>query len=274
MLRARYCLLLGSALGVETSLCEKVAVAMEFVHSASLLHDDCIDGADMRRGLPTPNALFGRTTGILLGDIAFTEGLEEATGISPFAVEALVRAVREMTVGEIQEEFLRGSLRVSRTGYYGVAGRKTGALFAWCGEVLSESSPLPHRRGDPPRLGQGAGILLQIIDDIHDFTLKRDVAGKESGRDFLAGRLTLPGILAMEDEAFWPRFKEIWDGPRNAETFAKALELLRKGGHLEIARDIARDFLHSLFPLVDALPLKEQSEELRAFMELMFRREF
>jgi octaprenyl-diphosphate synthase len=140
MLRSRFALLLAGTLGVDQEKAEGVSRAMELVHNASLLHDDCVDEAELRRGHATPNKVFGTTTGLLLGDLAFAQGLEEAIDISPNAPKLLVTAVREMTVGELQEEFLKGSLEVSVDAYMGVAARKTGALFEWAGAVFSEMS--------------------------------------------------------------------------------------------------------------------------------------
>lgn len=294
MLRARYALALGAALGVERGACERLGRAVELVHNASLLQDDCIDQAALRRGEPTPNAQFGDRTGILLGDLAFVEAMTEAGGISASAVGSLVRAVREMTVGALQEEFLYGSLNVSEEGYYGVAARKTGALFEWMGTVLSEVSPLDHRREDPPRLGRIAGMLLQIIDDIHDFTLDGDTAGKPPGQDLANGRLTLPGILAMDDEVSRPRFLELWERrgrgvqrgaapspARSEEAFGpgggvlkETLALFEERGHLEAARERGRDLMKRALPLVEALPVADEAAGLRGFLELMLGREF
>ncbi|HAH08286.1 MAG TPA: hypothetical protein DCM05_17470, partial [Elusimicrobia bacterium] len=120
MLRARYALLMGSALGVDPACSERAATAVELIHNASLLHDDCVDGAALRRGLPTPNGLFGQTAGVLLGDLAFAEGLDEASDLSTSAARRLVDTAREMTAGELQEEFLRGSVKVSVEGYLGM----------------------------------------------------------------------------------------------------------------------------------------------------------
>lgn len=275
MLRSRYALLLGAALGVEPRTSEAVARAVELVHNASLLHDDCIDAAHLRRGVPTPNAVFGDRTGILLGDLAFTEGMAEAASISADSVRTLVRAVQEMTVGELQEEFLKGSLNVSVEGYFGVAVRKTGALFAWAGEALSLESPLPHRREDPVELGRAAGILLQIVDDIHDFTLDEDVAGKDAGQDFANGRLTLPCILAMDDFEARERFMRIWKArSRGPAAVAEARALFEERGHLEGARAKGREIAEAMLPRIAALPAKAAAEDLRTFVELMFRREF
>jgi octaprenyl-diphosphate synthase len=275
MLRARYTLLLGASLGVRPETCENVARAVELVHNASLLHDDCVDEALTRRGVPTPNARFGDRTGILLGDLAFTEGMAEAVKVSPRAVADLVAAVGEMTIGEIQEEYLCGSLNVSAEGYYGVAVRKTAALFDWAGRTLAEQSELKHASGDPARLGRSAGILLQIIDDIHDYTLDKDTAGKDPGQDFANGRLTLPAIIAMDDEDTRKEFLPMWQArSKDPDAFGRVLSLLKDRGHLDAAKNKAREIMEDMLPIVDRLPVKESAAELRMYMELLFRREF
>ena len=275
MLRARYTLLLGASLGVRPETRENIARAVELVHNASLLHDDCVDEALTRRGVLTPNARFGDRTGILLGDLAFTEGMAEAVKVSPRAVADLVAAVGEMTIGEIQEEYLCGSLNVSAEGYYGVAVRKTAALFDWAGRTLAEQSELKHVSGDPARLGRSAGILLQIIDDIHDYTLDKDTAGKDPGQDFANGRLTLPAIIAMDDEDTRKEFLPMWQTrSKDPDAFGRVLSLLKDRGHLDAAKDKAREIMEDMLPIVDRLPVKESAAELRMYMELLFRREF
>lgn len=266
MLRSRFCLLLGRALGVDETKAEGAARAMELVHNASLLHDDCVDAADTRRGVPTPNAVFGTTVALLLGDLAFSQGLEEAVDISPSAPRLLVTTVREMTVGELQEEFLKGSIDVSIDAYMGVAARKTGALFEWAGSVLSELSPFPHEQADPPRLACAAGILLQIVDDIHDYTLPENVTGKPLGQDLVNRRLTLPCILALQDPAFMPLWEEA--------DAAKIAAFLKKGGYIEQTREKGRELIDSMLKMCANLPCKPEGKELALFIELMAKREF
>lgn len=275
MLRARFCVLLGAALGVDQEKSEAAARAMELVHNASLLHDDCVDNAELRRGVPTPNKVFGTTVGLLLGDLAFSQGLEEAIDISPNASLHLVTTVREMTIGELQEEFLRGSVDVSVDAYLGVASRKTGALFEWCGNVLSELSPYEHEKADPPRLGCAAGILLQIVDDIHDFTLDENVSGKGQARDFAEGRLTLPGVFAVQDPATREPFLKIWrSSAKNPAAAAELEKLLNSSGHMEAARDKGRELVRSMRGWAKALPRREEAAELDQFIEIMAKREF
>ena len=275
MLRARFCLLLGAALGVDQEKAEGAARAMELVHNASLLHDDCVDSAEHRRGLPTPNAMFGTTVGLLLGDLAFSQGLEEAIDISPNAPKLLVTTVREMTVGELQEEFLKGSIEVSEAAYMGVAARKTGALFEWAGSVLSDLSPFPHEQSDPPRLACAAGILLQLVDDIHDYTLPENVTGKDQAQDLANRKLTLPCILALQDPKARAPFLALWERAGKGEAGHPDLaDFLKKGGFIEATRAKGRELVASMLTLCSHLPCKSEARDLSLFVEVMARREF
>ncbi len=272
MLRSRFALLLAGALGVDQEKAEGVCRAMELVHNASLLHDDCVDEADLRRGHPTPNKIFGTTVGLLLGDLAFSQGLEEAIGISPNAPMLLVTAVREMTIGELQEEFLKGSTTVTVEAYMGIAARKTGALFEWGGSVLSELSPFAHEQSDPPRLACAAGILLQIVDDIHDYTLTERISGKDEGQDLANRRLTLPCIYALQDEGTREKFFALWNAPQ--PDFAQIAALLTEQGHMKKTRDHGRVVVDSMLAMIKTLPCKAEAAELGFFVEVMAKREF
>ncbi|MBI4060034.1 MAG: polyprenyl synthetase family protein [Elusimicrobia bacterium] len=272
MLRSRFALLMAGALGVDPEKAEGVARAMELVHNASLLHDDCVDEADLRRGRATPNSVFGTTVGLLLGDLAFSQGLEEAIDISPNAPKLLVTTVREMTVGELQEEFLKGSTTVTVDAYMGVAARKTGALFEWGGAVLSELSPFPHEQSDPPRLACAAGILLQIVDDIHDYTLTERVSGKDEGQDLANRRLTLPCIYALQDEGAREAFLALWNEPK--PDAVKIAGLLRDRGHIKRTREKGREIVDSMTAMIGKLPCRAEAAELGFFVDVMAKREF
>lgn len=266
MLRSRFCLLLGGALGVPEDKAEAASRALELVHNASLLHDDCVDEATLRRSYPTPNAVYNIPTALLLGDLAFSQGLEEAVDISPNAARLLVTAVREMTVGELQEEFLKGSVDLSVDAYMGICSRKTGALFEWAGAVLSELSPFPHEQSDPPRLASAAGILLQLVDDIHDYTLPERASGKDEGQDLKNRRLTLPCLYAVSDPGFLP----LWE----AGDAAGLAKFLKDGGYVQRARDKGRELTDSMVAMIKKLPCKAEATELAFFVELLAKREF
>jgi geranylgeranyl pyrophosphate synthase len=275
MLRARFCLLLGAALGVETAKSEAAARGMEFVHNASLLHDDCVDLARLRRGRPTPNEVFGVNVALLLGDMAFAQGLEEVVDLTPQSAKRMISTAREMAVGELQEEFLKGSVNLTVEAYLGVISRKTGALFEWCGATLSELSPLPHAAADPPRLGSAAGMLLQIVDDIQDYTLTEAASGKEPGRDLCEKRLTLPAILALNDPAVRPEFLKLWEMEGDDRASVRFMaQFLETSGHLEAARARGRELVGSIRAWAAALPVQAYSREFCGFIDALEHREF
>lgn len=273
MLRARFCLLLGAALGVPEEKSAGTARALEFVHNASLLHDDCVDEATLRRGYPSANAEFNVPIALLLGDLAFSQGLEEAVDLSPNSARLLVEAVREMTVGELQEEFLKGSVNLTVDAAIGIAARKTGALFEWAGSVLSELSPFPHEQSDPPRLASAAGILLQIVDDLQDFSLGADVSGKDAAQDFKNRRLTLPCLYALQTPGARENFLRLWLSGE-ADAPVKINQLLNDGGFVEMARGKGRELVNSMLAMIGNLPCKAEAAELKFFVDIMASREF
>jgi geranylgeranyl pyrophosphate synthase len=260
---------------VETAKSEAAARGMEFVHNASLLHDDCVDLARLRRGRPTPNEVFGVNVALLLGDMAFAQGLEEVVDLTPQSAKRMISTAREMAVGELQEEFLKGSVGVTVEAYLGVISRKTGALFEWCGATLSELSPLPHADADPPRLGSAAGMLLQIIDDIQDYTLTKAASGKEPGRDLCEKRLTLPAILALNDPEARNEFLRLWEaGGEDRASVERMARFLESSGHLEAARGRAKELVDSIRTWAAALPIKDYGRTFCGFIDAMERREF
>ena len=180
-----------------------------------------------------------------------------------------------MAIGELQEEFLKGSVEVTVEAYLGVISRKTGALVAWCGATLSELSSLPHADADPPRLGSATGMLLQIIDDIHDYTWSEAVSGKEPGRDLCERRLTLPAILALNDPAARGEFLRLWQtGGEDRGSVRRMARFLESSGHLEAARGRARELVSSIRTWAAALPVEDCARCFCGFIDAMERREF
>jgi geranylgeranyl pyrophosphate synthase len=154
----------------------------------------------------------------------------------------------------------------------GVASRKTGALFEWAGAVLSELSPFPHSPADPPRLACAAGILLQIVDDIHDYTLSERVSGKDEARDLQNRKLTLPCIYALQDAGSRAQFLRLWEA---AAPDARAIgAFLKKQGHLRKTRDTGRQLVDSMLSMIGKLPCQGEAKELAFFVGIMAKREF
>jgi geranylgeranyl pyrophosphate synthase len=195
--RARFLLMLHRALGGEGAAGVPAAASVELVHLASLLHDDCVDGAATRRGAATVNAACGDKTAVLLGDLLLTEALLRAAVLPALSRERLIAAIRDMALGELEEESGRGALEVSRERWLRIASRKTGALFGWCGDAAARLAGRPGAAEALREAGLAAGTAFQIADDLVDFEPEQ-VTGKPRFQDLRAGRVGFPLLLALE----------------------------------------------------------------------------
>jgi octaprenyl-diphosphate synthase len=174
---------------------KKLAAAVEFIHTATLLHDDVVDGSDQRRGKATANEVFGNQASVLVGDFLFARAFElmvETGNIN--ALNSLARASAIITEGEVLQMSLIGKTDITRDHYFKVIEAKTAALFAASCEVapiLMGKNPEPFTQ-----YGHALGMSFQIIDDVMDYTSPK--MGKDKGDDFMEGKITLPVIIAME----------------------------------------------------------------------------
>ena len=174
---------------------KKLAAAVEFIHTATLLHDDVVDGSDQRRGKDTANAVFGNQESVLVGDFLFARAFElmvETRNID--ALNSLAHASAVITEGEVLQLSLIGNTSITRTQYFKIIEAKTAALFTASCEV----APILMTQDKTPfaTYGHGLGMAFQIIDDVMDYTSPK--MGKNKGDDFLEGKITLPVIIAME----------------------------------------------------------------------------
>ena len=175
---------------------KKMAAAVEFIHTATLLHDDVVDGSDQRRGKPTANDVFGNQASVLVGDFLFARAFElmvETENIN--ALNSLAKAASTITEGEVLQMSLTGDITITRDQYFKVIEGKTAALFAAACEV----APILQKTEAHAftQYGYNLGMAFQIIDDVMDYTSPK--MGKNKGDDFMEGKLALPVIIALEN---------------------------------------------------------------------------
>ena len=175
---------------------KKLAAAVEFIHTATLLHDDVVDGSEQRRGKDTANKVFGNQASVLVGDFLFARSFElmvETQNIQ--ALNSLASAAAIITEGEVLQMSLIGETSITQDQYFKVIEAKTAALFAAACEV----APILKERDAAAftAYGYNLGMAFQIVDDIMDYTSPK--MGKDKGDDFLEGKITLPVIIAMND---------------------------------------------------------------------------
>lgn len=200
-LRPALALLAGGATGKISTGHLDLAVVVELIHAATLVHDDILDGADTRRGRPTPNAKWGNAMTVLLGDCLFAHALKLASGFSsPEMMRRLAEAASEVCSGEIIQTQRRFDLNLSVPDYYRIIGMKTGALFAVATELgayLNEAAPATISA--LRTFGLRLGTAYQIYDDVLDLAGDEIKAGKTLGSDLRKGKLTLPILYLLQN---------------------------------------------------------------------------
>src|SRR3954471_3515232 len=172
----------------------RMATVMEFLHTATLVHDDIIDKAETRRNRPSVNALYGNETAVLMGDWLYMSAFETSLAERSLPIlDILTSVTRKMTEGEILQLTLLGEAEVSEAQYFDVLKRKTAYLFSASCEIgailggASEQQQVALRD-----YGLNLGTAFQLIGDLLDFTSSEEALGKASGADLLGGKVTLP----------------------------------------------------------------------------------
>lgn len=199
-LRPALALLAGGATGKITASHVDLAVIIELIHIATLVHDDIMDGADLRREQPTVNAKWGNAISVLLGDALLAHAMRLATNFSETeVVRRIADAAAEVCSGEIIQTQRRFDLKLSAADYYRIVEMKTGALFAAAAELgafLSETTP--ERIGSLKQFGLKLGTAYQVYDDCLDLVGTEEEIGKTLGSDLRKGKLTLPLIFLLQ----------------------------------------------------------------------------
>ena len=177
-----------------------LAVVAELVHSATLLHDDVIDDGLTRRGMPAPRVAYGNGVSVLAGDWLLAASLDLALrSRAPGAVEALVRTLRTLVEGEARQLALRGRADFTQEDSLTIAAKKTGSLFAWCGEAGALAArAAPAVVAALREFGQRAGSAFQIADDLLDFEADASTLGKAVLADVAEGKPSLPLAIALK----------------------------------------------------------------------------
>lgn len=199
-LRPALVLLAGKAAGGWSEAVRDLAVIVELVHVASLIHDDVLDRADLRRSRSTCNAKWGTEMSVLLGDALFAHGLQLATRLEDAEVaRKIAEASRNLCEGEILQTQRRFDLSMTTTDYLHVVGLKTGALFRAAAEVPFLLHRTPVTRQEAARsFGYQLGIAYQIYDDVLDLVGSEEDSGKTLGTDLKKGKWTLPVLHALQ----------------------------------------------------------------------------
>ena len=239
-----------------------LAATVEFIHTATLLHDDVVDESDKRRGRPTANLLWDNKSSVLVGDYLFSRSFQlmvETGNMKALGILANASAV--IAEGEVLQLSAAQDLATTEAVYLQVVRGKTAALFAAAcevGAVISEA-PKAHAKA-LHAYGDALGIAFQIVDDLLDFGGASTTLGKNTGDDFRERKLTLPIILAVakanaEERAFWRRTIE--KGEQEEGDLAHAMRLMERHGTLAETRQKALSWADEARNALEPLPESE-----------------
>jgi len=221
------------------------SISLEYLHAATLLHDDLIDEADLRRGRPVAHSIWGNATTILVGDFLLARALTIAAGTGNIEIIKVVAGITEnMSQGEIHQLSRKGDLSLSETEYREVIWRKTAVLFEGaCRSAALLAGASPDRIEALATYGANLGLAFQMADDLIDYTSDTQELGKKAGADLREGKLTLPVIAALQAAGNQDRermAKIIRNPSFTVDDFERLKRLLHQYGGLDYTRDKAR----------------------------------
>lgn len=233
--------------GGEGDAALKLAAAVEFIHTATLLHDDVVDGSSLRRGKVAAHLIWGGASSVLVGDFLFAGAFELMVKAGSMrALDVLARASRVIAEGEVLQLTSAHDLKLTKETYLRIIEGKTAELFAAAAEAGAIAGGAPEPRSQSMRdFGMNLGLAFQLIDDALDYGGASDVLGKNAGDDFREGKATLPLLLAIarsgpQEAGFWER--TVGRRDQTEADFKRARELIVGTGALQATLDLAYDY--------------------------------
>jgi octaprenyl-diphosphate synthase len=233
------------ALGGAGDAARKLAAAVEFIHTATLLHDDVVDESDLRRGRQSAHRVWGRSASVLVGDFLFARSFNLMVEADDLAVlDVLARASSVIAEGEVLQLSSANNSETSLDHYMKIIAAKTAALFAAAARVGAMAAGAPTAMAQAfEAFGHNVGLAFQLVDDALDYGGASAAMGKNTGDDLREGKITLPVILAREtgdadERAFWSRV--MGGGGQEPGDFDRAIAILRRRNAITRTLDFAR----------------------------------
>lgn len=252
---------------------------VEFIHTATLLHDDVVDSSQVRRGGPSANARWGNEASVLVGDYLFAKSLWLlAADSDPRIIQAVSNATVYLSEGEVLQLINEFNLAASEKSYLDVIYRKTAALIASCcqiGAILGKASS--EREQALTEFGRNVGYAFQLVDDVLDYTAKSERLGKPVGNDLTEGNVTLPLIhlyrLAGEGEK--QTIRELFLEPNGNPDgrLQIILEMMKKHGAIEYTMKQARDYAERAKAILKKFETSHHQQALLSLADYVVERE-
>lgn len=273
-IRPTVVLLAGAMLGAEHDRSLTLAAAIEMLHTATLVHDDLIDKASTRRGIPTINSRWNAGATVLTGDYIFARAAQLAAKTGSLAVmDSFAATLMTIVNGEIRQ-LLGDGMGASRQGYMERIYAKTASLF----ELATRGAGLlakvdEDQLRDLERLGYSLGIAFQIVDDVLDFVADEHELGKPVANDLRHGLMTLPTIYYLEGSGSNAAVERLVNGNGVEDgAFDRLVEAIRASGAIEQSLEEARQVVSQGIQVLDSMPVSAEREALRDLADYVIQR--
>lgn len=267
-LRPLLVLLASRALGYQGEQHLKLAAIIEFIHTATLLHDDVVDVSNLRRGRLTANAKWGNAPSVLVGDFLYSRAFQLMVELGEMQVmRILADTTNIISEGEVQQLVNARNPEIGESAYFDVIHKKTAILFASAAESAAVLAQADDARREAFRLyGYHIGMAFQLVDDLLDYSGDSESMGKNLGDDLAEGKPTLPLIVAME-RASRGDAEVIANALRNGSTeqLHQIVQIVRDNGGLNYTSDCAREHVDSA---LKQLSSADDSPYLKAMRDL------
>lgn len=251
-----------------------LGVIVEFIHTASLVHDDIVDGAEIRRGHEPANRVWGNHLAVLFGDFLYARSLALSVSLGKLRlVEVLTQATSRLVEGEMLDVIHNGNADLELATYMDIIDRKTASLFAGCAQAAAVLAEVPgEQEAALAGFGHDVGIAFQLVDDLLDYDADPDRLGKELGTDLREGKLTYPLIHLLEhgdDAARQLALECLGDSERTAESLSMVVSAMRTAGSIDATREAARRYAEQASTALTVLPPSEARDALAELPEFI-----
>lgn len=252
-----------------------VAATLELIHTASLVHDDVVDDADIRRGSATIKSKWDNRIAMYTGDYIFAQALEIMSHIdNPLAHQILSKTMVELCVGEIEQIKDKFNFEQNFRTYFRRIKRKTAILIAvscQLGAIVAGVEEKFHKK--LYKFGYYVGMSYQIIDDILDFTASEKQLGKPAGSDLLQGNITLPVLIAMQDSELKTLIQKVHE-EISKEEMKSIIKAIKASGVIEQSMNVSNRYLQKAFEELEGLPDNNARKALSQIAKTIGKRKF
>ncbi|MCE9582736.1 MAG: polyprenyl synthetase family protein [Planctomycetes bacterium] len=270
-MRPSVCVLSGRALGPANTVHYDVAVVAEMIHTATLVHDDVLDGADTRRSLPSVNTRWGTEVSVLFGDYLFAKAFSLCASIpNRDVLLTMAETAKVMCLGELLQNVNRFNFALAEADYIDIVSRKTAHLFGSCAELGALASGAgPEIRKSMREFGIALGIAFQIVDDHLDLIGDEAEVGKTLGTDLDKGKVTLPliGLFAQLPDKKRREVEELISDPKATGKRGILVDLIEAHGLRSFALDRADEYVAEAKEKLSALPRSSFRDALEALAD-------